>query len=124
MKDKIEQNLLIYKKYTDLYYYAYHLLEKYPKNERFALTSDIKNSMNSSLKLILYAQKVFEVKDKLNYLNLLDAELMYQRFMIRISYDKKYISQNNYRTWSYKISEIGKMLGGWIKSCQKNRKYL
>lgn len=85
MKDKIEQNLLIYKKYTDL-------------------------------KLILYAQKVFEIKDKLNYLNLLDAELMYQRFMIRISYDKKYISQNNYRTWSYKISEIGKMLGGWIKS--------
>lgn len=88
MNDKIEQNLLIYKKYTDLYYYAYHLLEKYPKNERFALTSDIKNSMNSSLKLILYAQKVFEVKDKLKYLNLLDAELMYQRFMIRISYDK------------------------------------
>ena len=119
MNDKIEQNLLIYKKYTDLYYYAYHLLEKYPKNERFALTLDIKNSMNSSLKLILYAQKVFEVKDKLKYLNLLDAELMYQRFMIRISYDKKYISQNNYRTWSYKISEIGKMLGGWIKSCQK-----
>lgn len=36
--------LLIYKKYSDLYYYAYNLLEKYPKKERFGLASDIKNS--------------------------------------------------------------------------------
>lgn len=115
----MEQNLLIYKKYTDLYYYAYNLLEKYPKQERFALSTDIKNSLNSSLKYILYAQKVFETKEKLKYLNMLDAELMYQRFMIRVSYKKRYITLNNYQVWSYKVSEIGKMLGGWIKSCQK-----
>ena len=51
-------DLLIYKKYTELYYYAYNLLEKYPKAERFGLVSDIKNSMNTTLKYILYAQKV------------------------------------------------------------------
>lgn len=117
--EKLEQNLLIYKKYTDLYYYAYHLLEKYPKSERFALTSDIKKSLNNSLKFMLYAQKIFNIDEKMKYLNLLDAELLYQRFMIRLSYDKKYISPNNYKTWSFKISEIGKMLGGWIKSCKK-----
>lgn len=115
----MEQNLLIFKKYTDLYYYAYNLLEKYPKQERFALSTDIKNSLNTSLKLILYAQKVFEPKEKIKYLNKLDAELVYQRFVIRVSYKKRYISSNNYRVWSYKITEIGKMLGGWIKSCQK-----
>ena len=115
----MEENLLIYKKYTDLYYYVYNLLEKYPKAERFGLTSDIKNSLNSSLKYILYAQKLYEPKEKMKYLNLLDAELVYQRFMIRVSYSKKYISPNNYKTWSYKVSEIGKMLGGWIKSCPK-----
>lgn len=115
----MEQKLLIYKKYTELYYYVYNLLEKYPKSERFALTSDIKNSLNQSLKYMLYAQKIYGVKEKLKYLNLLDAELIYQRFMIRVSYNKKYISPNNYKTWSFKVSEIGKMLGGWIKSCQK-----
>ena len=28
------------------------------------------------------------------------------------------ITDKNYMTWSNKISEIGKMLGGWIKTCQ------
>lgn len=113
-----EKDLLIYKKYTNLYYYAYNLLEKYPKVERFGLVSDIKNSMNTTLRYMLYAQKVGKVY-KMEYLNKIDAELVYQRFAIRLSFNKRYISPNNYTTWSAKVSEIGKMLGGWIKSCQK-----
>jgi four helix bundle protein len=111
-------DLLIYKKYTDFYYYVYNILEKYPKLERFGLVSDIKNSMNSTIRYMLYAQKVASDK-KIDYLNLIDAELLYQRFAMRLSYSKKYISSNNYKNWSLKISEIGKMLGGWIKSCRK-----
>ncbi len=110
-------DLLIYKKYTNLYYYAYNLLEKYPKSERFGLSSDIKNSMNTTIKNMLYAQKVDRTK-KMYYLNMIDAELLYQRFAIRLSYNRKYISPNNYKNWSIKVAEIGKMLGGWIKSCQ------
>ena len=112
-----KNDLLIYKKYTEVYYYAYKLLEKYPKAERFGLVSDIKNSMNDTLKNMLYAQKVSKEK-KLDYLNIIDAELVYQRFAVRFSYNNRYISANNYKTWTLKISEIGKMLGGWIKSCQ------
>lgn len=112
-----KNDLLIYKKYTDLYYYAYKLLEKYPKAERFGLVADIKHSMNDTLKNMLYAQKVSK-NQKINYLNIIDAELIYQRFAIRLSYNQKYISSNNYKTWSLKVAEIGKMLGGWIKSCQ------
>ena len=114
----VQNDLLIYKKYIDLYYYAYNILEKYPKAERFALVSDIKHSMNDTLKDMLYAQKVSKNK-KLDYLNKIDAELVYQRFAIRLSYNQKYISANNYKTWSLKVAEIGKMLGGWIKSCPK-----
>ena len=113
-----ENNLLIYKKYTDLYFYAYNLLEKYPKAEKFALVTDIKNSMNNVIKNIFYAQKVSDSK-KLYYLNIIDAELLFQRFATRLSYNKKYISPNNYKTWSMKTAEIGRMLGGWMRSCQK-----
>lgn len=113
-----EKELIIYKKYSNLYYYAYKLLAKYPKTERFGLTSDIKNSMNRVIQYMFYAQKVRASK-KLDYLNKIDAELLYQRFAIRLSFNLKYISSNNYTTWSNKIAEIGKMLGGWIKSCPK-----
>ena len=67
----------------DLYYYAYKILEKYPKAERFGLVADIKHSINDTLKGMPYAQKVSANK-------------------------------------SLKVAEIGKMLGGWIKSCKKN----
>ena len=110
-------DLLIYKKYTEVYYYAYNLLEKYPKAERFGLVSDIKKSMNETLRYMLYAQKLGK-EYKMKYLNMIDAELLYQRFSIRLSYSRKYISNNNYKTWSLKVAEIGKMLGGWIKSCK------
>ncbi len=73
--------------------------------------------MNDTLKNMLYAQKVSK-NQKINYLNIIDAELIYQRFAIRLSYNQKYISSNNYKNWSLKVAEIGKMLGGWIKSCQ------
>ena len=103
----------------DLYYYAYKILEKYPKAERFGLVADMKHSISDTLEGMPYAQKVSENK-KINYLNKIDAELIYQRFAIRLSYIQKYIFPNNYKTWSLKVAEIGKMLGGWIKSCKKN----
>jgi four helix bundle protein len=115
--DNNTSDLLIYKKYTNMYYYVYNLLKKYPKSERFGLVSDIKNSMNSTLRYMLYAQKV-TIDKKMDYLNLIDAELVYQRFAMRLSFNEKYISPNNYTTWSSKTSEIGKMLGGWIKACR------
>lgn len=90
-KKNQEKDLLIAKKFSNMYYYAYGLFEKYPKSERFGLVADMKNSLNSSLKYIFYAQKV-QSNLKLDYLNKLDAELLYLRFAIRLSHNKRYIT--------------------------------
>lgn len=113
-----EKELIIARKFTNMYYYAYNLFEKYPKSERFGLVADMKNCLNNGLRYIFYAQKVSDSK-KLDYLNKLDAELLYLRFAVRLSDSKNYISHNNYMHFSSLINEIGKMLGGWIKSCPK-----
>ena len=52
-----ESKLLIYQKYVDLIEYAYKLLIKYPKYEKYALVNEIRRCMYSSLKYILYANK-------------------------------------------------------------------
>ena len=67
MKDKgdvslpqTKQNqLLIYQKYVDLIEYAYNLLRKFPKSEKFAMAAHIKDSMYTVLKYILRANKVY-----------------------------------------------------------------
>lgn len=116
---KIESKLLIYQKYIDLIEYSYNLLIKYPKHEKYALVSEIRNTMYNSLRYILYANKLTDKYSRIGILNKLDAEIALMSFFIRYSYKCRYISSNNYYTWSKKIEEIGKILGGWIKSCLK-----
>lgn len=116
---KVESKLLIYQKYTDVIDYGYNLLVKYPKIEKYALSTSIRNSMFETLRLILYANKIADKYIRIKILNKIDAELAMQGFYVRFSYNKKYISSKNYLEWSKRLDEIGKILGGWIKSCLK-----
>ena len=71
MKDL--ESLVIYKKYTDMMYYFYDLLDKYPKFERNGLVSEIKNNLYLGLVSIIDAYKSYD--SKMKYLNELDANL-------------------------------------------------
>jgi len=112
-------NLIIYQKYLELIYYTNDLVLKYPKSETFTLVTEIKHSLYSGLRLLLYAIKTYYTKNKLNYLSDLDIELDLFKVYIRLSYKYKYISVQNYTTISKLITDINNMLGGWINSCQK-----
>lgn len=114
---KTESKLLIYQKYVDLIEYGYKLLIKYPKYEKYALVSEVKRNMYQSLKYILYANKIANKYNRLDILNRLDAEIAMQSFLVRFSYKNRYINTSNYYEWSKRLEEIGKILGGWIKSC-------
>ena len=46
----VESKLLIYQKYADVIDYGYNLLIKYPKTEKYALSSSIRNSMFETLR--------------------------------------------------------------------------
>lgn len=116
MKDN---NLLIYQKYLELIYYTNDLVRKYPKSEKFALVQEIKQALYCGLRCLMYAIKSYNKNDKLKYLNELDITLNLLKLHLRLSYKYKYISMQNYTTWSEKITEICNMLGGWINSCLK-----
>lgn len=114
-----KNDLLIYQKYLELIYYSNDLLRKYPKLENFALVKEVKDSLYSGLKFLMYAVKMYNKKDKLKYLNEFDVALSMLKVQIRLSFKYKYITVKNYETWSNYISNICNMLGAWILSCQK-----
>ena len=99
------ENLVIYKKYTDMMYYFYNLLDKYPKSEINGLVSEIK------------AYKSYD--SKIKYLNELDVHLKVLKVLVRISYRKKYITGKNYGACSRKIGDVNNIMFGWIYKCQK-----
>lgn len=84
--------LLIYQKYLELLYYTNDLVRKYPKCETFALVKEIKNTLYSGLRLLIYSIKTYSKNDKLKYLNELDINLNILKIQIRLSYKYKYIS--------------------------------
>ena len=106
-----KNSLLIYKYYLDLVYYTNTLCIK------LALASETKQSLYSGLRELIYALKEYNKKNKISHLNNLDVELNLQKVYLRLAYKYKYISKQNYETWSKKITEICNMLGGWLKSC-------
>ena len=114
-----QNNLKIYQKYLELIYYSNNIVRKYPKSENFALVNEIKTSLYSGLRSLMYSIKSFQKQDKLKHLNELDIQLNLLKVHIRLSYKYKYISMQNYQTWSNLITDICNMLGGWINSCIK-----
>lgn len=113
------QELIIYKQYLELIYYTEMITEKYPKVEKLALVTTIKNNTYEGMKKIILAYKYYNKQDKLKSLNELDVDLKMLKVLIRISKKRKYINSKNYEAWSKKINNIGNMLGGWIVSCLK-----
>jgi len=118
-KEKKNGTLIIYPKYMDLVYYSNDLVRKFPKCEQFALVKEIKSTLYSGLRCIIYAIKLYNKQDKLRYLRELDIQLNLLKVHIRISYKYKYITMNNYQTWSNQLTDISNLLGGWINSCLK-----
>lgn len=114
-----KNNLKIYQKYLELIYYSNDIVRKYPKSENFTLVSEIKSTLYTGLKNLMYAIKSYNKQDKLKHLSDFDIDLSLLKVHIRLSYKYKYITLKNYQTWSSLITDICNMLGGWISSCQK-----
>ena len=120
MNDKNQaSNLKIYQKYLELIFYSNDIVRKYPKCENFALVKEIKNSLYIGLRNLMYAIKNYNKQEKLKNLNKFDINLNLLKVHIRLSYKYKYISMQNYQTWSKLITDICNMLGAWITSCLK-----
>ena len=105
--------LKILQKAFDMMEYGYTCLSQFPKSEKFALGVDIKRCMNEILGYIIEAQKKYYKKTTLQNL---DIEVAKLKAYVRLAHNLKFLPTKKYELWSAKVVEIGKMLGGWIKS--------
>ena len=116
-----KQELILIPKYEKYMEYMLQVLLKLPRVEKFNIGNEFKIIMYKMLENILYINKV-EMNKRLYYLNLIDAELNVQRTMIRIMYKNRWIDEKKYRVSIEMLYEIGKILGGLIKTYAKNYK--
>jgi len=112
------EELIILEKTKEMLSYGNQALVSFPKSERFSLVVDIKNSMYAIFRLCIVANKKYYKKTTLQDLDI-EVEVLRGFLAYAVSPDVKYLSIRKYEIWSKKVNEIGKILGGWIKSQKK-----
>ena len=110
------QEMLIQKKAYDFSKWLLNHTGKFPKSHRFSVAVRLENAVLDFVEHITVANMR---KDKLPLLKKADEALARMRLMLRLSYEMRFINLKSYEFGSSQISELGKMLGGWIKSPAK-----
>lgn len=100
-------------KMEELDTYSQIALQQYPRIERYALCADVRKSLASIERLTIIAWKRYHKKTTLQDL---DVEIEVLRMWLRKSLRLKYITPHRYETWSRQVNEIGRMVGGWMRS--------
>lgn len=110
---------IIHKSY-ELYHALHEIQRSVPKIERYTLWQRCENT----------ALQILEDFIRMGYLpqeerpqRLTDVSVLIDmlRIFIRLSYEVKAISQKKYLLLQQKLDEIGRMLGGWLKSIKQSK---
>lgn len=110
------EELKILQKVFDMMKYGYQALAQFPKSEKFALVADIKRCLHLILERVIEANKKYYKKTTLQEL---DVEVTKLKAYLRLSHELGFLPPKKYELWSAMVVEIGKMVGGWIKSAQR-----
>lgn len=99
-----------------LYAFWNSALVKFPKNQRHLLGQTCSVYLLDVLEKTLASAQATQISEKIVYLKQASTKLDALKLLIRLTKDCKCISNAQYLQMESKLQEIGRMLGGWIKS--------
>ncbi len=109
----------IFKKTYDLYKDFYSFRNGVPKQDRFTIWQKCENIILEVLENIIYASQLSKA-EKLPILQKASVKLNFLRVFLRLCKETKILDSKKYIRLEENVDEIGRMLGGWIKSSKEN----
>ena len=107
----------IFTKTSDFILWLLEHTEGFPKNERFRLAKRLEDSAFDFYELLVQAARG---KQKRRLLLQADLELEKLRLYVRLAQARRLTSPRQYRYAAGMLVEIGKLLGGWMKTLPAN----
>jgi len=99
-----------------LYAFWNDILVKFPKTQRHLLGQTCAEYLLDILEKTLASAQATQISEKIVCLKQTSTKLDALKLLIRLTKDCKCISNAQYLQMESKLQEIGRMLGGWIKS--------
>lgn len=106
--------LILIPKYETYMDYELSVISKIPKLAKYSIGNEFKNSILEVLKNIYLLGKVGR-SYRLDICNQIDANISYQRSLLRLMYKERYITEKNLLESMRMLKELGMLLGGYIK---------
>ena len=103
---------ILRQKLEDFAAWFFPVVDRFPKNEKWALCTQIKNCVH---RLVRQSIRVQKSRDKLREIFDLDIELEMLRYLVRSAHTGRYLSNRRLQLVAGKIAEIGKILGGMLR---------
>ena len=94
--------------------YVLGVVLKLPRTEKFNIGQEIKLVVYDTLKNVLLLSKI-SVSARLSVANVIDANISYEKALIRIMYKFRYIDNKKYMYMMDELIALGNMLGAYIK---------
>lgn len=113
-----ELDIPIFKKTYDLYKTFYGYRASVPKQDRYTIWQKCEGLLLDVLEGILFASQTSKV-EKLPHLERTSVKLNFLRVFIRLMKDVKAMDNKKYIATEADLDEIGRMLGGWIRSTKE-----
>jgi hypothetical protein len=105
--------LVVITKAYDLILWSCHHTSRFPRNHRFVLGERIERNLYDLLETLLRAKYTRNRQELLVQANLL-LEIL--RFQMRLAKDLQCIKVTSYAFAAKNVDEIGRLVGGWLKS--------
>ncbi len=100
-------------KLHDLLVYLVPQLNRFPRDQKFVLGDRIETKLLDVQESCLRA---YYGRDKRPHLIEANMGLEVTRHLIRLAHALRYFSHHTYGVVSEKVDEVGRMIGGWLKS--------
>jgi len=110
----------IFKKTYDLYKTFYGYRNSITKQDRHSIWQRCENIILDILEGILLASQTYK-SEKVPILEKVSLKLNFLRVFLRLMKEVRVIDNKKYVSLEEPVDEIGRMLGGWIKSSRDQR---
>ena len=116
------RKLIAYVRASEVRKYAYRLLKSFPKEEQFALCSQMRRSAVSVTSNIAEGMTRYSTKDKVHFLEISFGSLMELMSQLEVAFDENYISEKDFTNLENLVGETARLLTGLQKSFNTGEK--
>ncbi len=113
--DQLHNEAPILKHTVDLYKEFYQHLKTFPKKDQYMLGKRCEEYMLTFMELILFAVGLDKAR-KLKTLEEANSKFDVLKVLFRMARELKLLDNKKYLSLEEKAQEIGRQLGGWIRS--------